>query len=194
MAYFDDRSRTDLSRSYGYERSNQMHFELSPEWYELLHRRKWQRAFELKVTASTEECSCHGCGMTQGEIDFFTEGTRGGFTYIAKRHGLSPSRMWGLVENGMRALGVHQDDIDQIQSFCFGWFELTPQAMHRWTQRFPDRCPLLDVLCSLDQTCEELNATQDWMLSRKGSDGRTRNDVIEPLPDPDSPQPIPCPL
>ena len=194
MAYFDERSENDLNRGYGYGYLNQMAFELSPSWYELLHRRKWQRAFELKVSTSSEQQCCIGCSMTQEDLDFFTKGIRDGLTYIAKRHGLSPTEMWKQVESGMRVLGVHQDDINEIQSFCFGWFELTPQAMHRWTERFPDRCPLLDVLCSLDQSCKELNATQDWMLRLKGSEGRTRNDVIDPLPDPDTPQPLPCTL
>jgi hypothetical protein len=43
----------------------------------------------------------------------------------------------------------------------------------------------------LDHTCEELNATQDWLLDAKGSYGRTKNDVLPALPSPDGMRPVP---
>lgn len=204
MTYFNERSESDLCRNYGYGNLNRFSFELAPAWHEILSNRQWKRLFEITVGSAADAagcdidgCACVGCLMTQEEIDFFNSGARGGFRYIAERHGLSPSKMWEIVEAGMRDLGIHPDDLEDLQSYCFGWLELTPQAMHRWALRYPKRCPLLDVLCSLDHTCDQLNAVQDWLLSSKGSYGRTRNEVLPALPDPDgirpdTPLPIPC--
>ena len=194
MTYFDQRSETDLKHGYGYGHLNRLSFELAPDWYESLQSREWQRVFEVMQGAfepagPAAECGCCGCLMTPEEIEFFNGGAREGFRYIALRHGLQPTEMWDLVENGMRSLGIHDDDLDDLQSYCFGWTELTSQAMHRWALRYPKRCPLLDVLCSLDQTHEQLNAVQDWLLSTKGSYGRTRNDVLPALPEPDGIRP-----
>ena len=199
MTYFKDRSETDLRRGYGYGHLNILYFELTPLRYKQLETQGWQRPFEIihYKSSSSQDCECQGCMMSESEIAFFNSGARGGFKYIAQRHGLSPSEMWELVESGMRKLGIHLDDLEDLQNYCFGWLELTPEAMHRWCLRYPQRCPLLDVLCSLDSTCEQLNAVQDWLLSSKGVYGRTRNDVLPALPEPDGIRPdislpIPC--
>ena len=158
----------------------------------------WSRAFEVlafskAVVKSSADSAFSDYLTTPEEIAFFDSGARGGFNYIAKRHGFSPVEMWSLVEDGMKQLGVHQDDLENAQQYCFGWLDLTPEAFHRWAARYPKRCPLLDVLCSLDQTCEQLNAVQDWLLDRKNSHGRTRHEILAPLPDPDDVQPSPAP-
>ena len=97
--------------------------------------------------------------------------------------------MWTRVEYGLRAVGMHEDDVEFVQSFIFGWVSISEVQMERFRWRYPERCPLLDVLCTLDDTYEELNLYQDKMLELKGSKGRRRLDVIPPLPDPDAVRP-----
>ena len=179
---------------YGYSAHRDNNLDAVSEIVAGVLKQPWWRGFEVQafskaVIKSSAGCTCSGCMTTPEDIALFDSGARGGFNYIAKRHGLSPVEMWSLVEDGMRQLGVHQDDLENAQQYCFGWLDLTPEALHRWAERYPKRCPLLDVLCSLDQTCEKLNAVQDWMLDRKNSHGRTRPEILAPLPDPDGVNP-----
>jgi len=183
----------DLRNGYGYKdgRSNNLDI-LAPQWASKAVQ-GWGRLREIKIdmrgvnkTPAPIVGSNH---LTQDEVDYFTWGARAGFIGIALRHGLSPTQMWSVVESGMRKLGIHADDLDDLQSFCFGWTELTPESMCRWSLRYPKRCPLLDVLCSLDHSCKELNQVQDWLLDKKGSYGRTCNDVLPVLPTPDGLRP-----
>ncbi len=196
MSFFEPRTETDLKRRYGYGHSNTVSYDLELYKWSPQAQQEWHRVFEVLTSIQVEipqqpdPCECVGCCMTPEEIAFFDKGARGGFRYIAERHELSPIEMWKVVEDGLQKLGLHSDDLDDLQAYVFGWVDLTPEEMHRWACRYTKRCPLLDVLCSLDHTCEELNATQDWVLSTKGSYGRTKNDVLPALPDPDGIRPI----
>ena len=136
-------------------------------------------------------CDCFGCSLTDEMVEQFNAVCRSSYRYIADRHGFSPVQMWGKVSEGLLKMGMHVDDIDVIQQLIFGWYDLDVNAVHRWSIRYADRCPLLDTLCALDHTCEELNQMQDWLLEAKGSahQGRTRNDVLPVLPEPDATRP-----
>jgi hypothetical protein len=190
MSFFE-LSNQPLKKSYGYQSQNSDLDGLSTKW-DAKVQQAWSRPYEMKckpVPASNQG----GCGdqMTKEEVAFFTRGARAGFHHIAQRHSLTPTQVWGLVRDGMLNLGLHRDDIEDLELFCFGWSELTGVQLSRWALRYPKRCPLLDALCSLDHTCEELNATQDWLLDAKGSYGRTKNDVLPALPSPDGIRPVP---
>ena len=180
-------------RMYGYSAHRDSNLDAVSGLVDAAIAQPWWRAFEVqafsKAVCSSNNCSCHGCLMTPEDIEYFNQGARGGFQYIAQRHGLNPVEMWAIVERGMKKLGIHHDDLENLQHYCFGWLDLTPEAMHRWAIRYPKRCPLLDVLCSLDHTCNDLNDVQDWLLDKKNSYGRTRNDVLPVLPDPDGVRP-----
>tara|TARA_B100001059_G_scaffold226403_1_gene254712 strand:+ start:653 stop:1252 length:600 start_codon:yes stop_codon:yes gene_type:complete len=190
MSFFES-SNKPLQKSYGYL-SQTCHLDgLGDQWAEKLQQ-PWSRPFEINciITPSKTQggCSPH---MTDEEVAFFSKGARAGFRHIAQRHGMTPTQVWNLVRDGMLNLGLHTDDIEDLELFCFGWLNLTGAEMSRWSLRYPKRCPLLDALCSLDHTCEELNATQDWLLDSKGSYGRTMNDVLPALPEPDGIRPTP---
>ena len=101
--------------------------------------------------------------------------------------------MWNLVESGLHDVGMHEVDVEFVQSFIFGWAEIEQEQMERFRWRYSERCPLLDVLCTMDDTHEELNQFQDRMLALKGSKGRRRLDVIPPLPNPDGVRPAGVP-
>ena len=120
---------------------------------------------------------------------FFIEGATYGFRYIAQKHGLSPVKMWAKVEDGLRKVGMHADDLDDVQHLVFGWKPLTTEMLERYRWRYPDRCPLLDVLCTLDDSCEKLNVVQDWMLELKGAKNRRRLDILPELPKNDASRP-----
>ena len=127
--------------------------------------------------------------MTAADAEYFTRESRRGFQYIARRHTLSPMQMWTKVAQGLVAVGMHHDDLDDVQELLFGWKELSAEMLERYRWRYPDRCPLLDVLCTLDETCTELNKLQDWILEIKGSKNRRRLDLMPALPDPDGVRP-----
>jgi len=93
------------------------------------------------------------------------------------------------VEDGLKKVGMHVDDLDDVQMLVFGWRGLTPEMLERYRWRYPDRCPLLDVLCTLDDTCEALNKVQDWMLKLKGAKDRRRLDLLPELPKKDAVRP-----
>lgn len=149
---------------------------------------KWSRPFEVVNTAVRQQ-QPEVQGMSKEDAQYFTAGARAGFKFIGKRHGMTPVQTWGAIQNGMNLLGIHIDDAEILQAMLFGWEELTPEQLQRWALRYPKRCPLLDAMCSLDSTCAQLNATQDWLLQAKGSYGRTRSDVLPALPDPDGVRP-----
>ena len=119
--------------------------------------------------------------LTDADCTFFTQGAMLGFKYIAQRHGLTPVQMWRKVEDGLKKVGMHIDDLDDVQFLIFGWKPLTSEMLERYRWRYPDRCPLLDVLCTMDETCPELNVVQDWMLKLKGAKNRRRLDLLPSL-------------
>ena len=183
----------DLTNSYGYMDPRLGNLDaLNDVWLSKTEQR-WSRLIEAKVDLrGVPPAPERNVPMTVEEVAYFTKGARAGFVGIALRHGLTPIQMWDVVEAGMKRLGLHSDDLEDLQHFCFGWGELTPESMCRWSLRYPKRCPLLDVLCSLDHTCRELNEVQDWLLDKKGSYGRTCNDVLPKLPTPDGQRECPC--
>ena len=188
-------SNNDLKNGYGYLDGRLINLDTLTDVWASKAEQGWGRLVEAKVDMRGVTSAPADSGaprMTQEEVDYFTKGARSGFIGIALRHGFTPLEMWDVVETGMKRLGVHQDDLEDLQHFCFGWAELTPESMCRWSLRYPKRCPLLDVLCSLDHTCSELNSVQDWLLDKKGSYGRTCNDVLPALPTRDGQRPCPC--
>ena len=184
----------DLKRLYGYKDGRLENLDSLADRWASKTEQGWGRLIEAKVDMRgvTEAPKASSGQMTQEEVEYFSKGARAGFVGIALRHGFTPLQMWNVVEDGMKRLGIHPDDLEDLQHFCFGWAELTPESMCRCSLRYPKRCPLLDVLCSLDHTCAELNAVQDWLLDKKGSYGRTCNDVLPALPMPDGERPCPC--
>ena len=185
----------DLKNGYGYLDGRLGNLDMLTDVWASKAEQGWGRLVEAKVDmrgVTSAPASSGTAHMSQEEVDYFTKGARAGFVGIALRHGFTPLQMWDVVEAGMKRLGIHHDDLEDLQHFCFGWAELTPESMCRWSLRYPKRCPLLDVLCSLDHTCSELNAVQDWLLDKKGSYGRTCNDVLPKLPTPDGQRPCPC--
>jgi hypothetical protein len=119
--------------------------------------------------------------LNKQDCDFFIYGSITGFRYIATKFHLSPVQMWQKVEEGLKKVGMHHDDLEDVQLLVFGWKPLTAEMLERYRWRYPDRCPLLDVLCTLDDTCEELNRVQDWMLKLKGAKNRRRLDLLPAL-------------
>ena len=120
--------------------------------------------------------------LSEDDTAFFLKGVTVGFKYIAKRHSLTPSKMWAIVAQGLLKVGMHADDLEDVEYMVFGWKSLTPDMLERYRFRYPDRCPLLDVLCTLDESCETLNQVQEWMLKLKGSKNSRRLDLLPALP------------
>ena len=144
------------------------------------------RLFELKIDQTKQKKDGPSTGsMTAAEAEFFMHGARTGFRHIARRHNLRPMEMWNKVAQGLVVVGMHQDDLDDVQELVFGWKELDAEMLERYRWRYPDRCPLLDVLCTMDESCQVLNEVQDWILELKGSKDRRRLDMLPALPDPD---------
>ena len=119
--------------------------------------------------------------LSDKDCAFFIKGSMHGFKYIGMKHGLTPVQMWFKVEEGLKKVGMHDDDLEDVQLLVFGWKSLTAEMLERYRWRYPDRCPLLDVLCTLDPTCTELNKVQDWMLELKGAKNRRRLDLLPAL-------------
>ena len=119
--------------------------------------------------------------LSEKDCSFFITGAMAGFKYIAQKYDLSPVEMWRTVEAGLKKVGMHHDDLEDVQMLVFGWKPLTAVMLERYRWRYPDRCPLLDVLCTLDDTCPELNEVQDWMLKLKGAKNRRRLDLLPAL-------------
>ena len=196
MTSFKPLPNNDLYNGYGYQDGRGCNLDaLSDKWASKAGQ-GWNRLREVKVdmrvvnksSAPAETSPC----LNEEDVAYFSWGARAGFIGIAQRHGMTPTEMWEVVEQGMIKLGLHSDDLEDLQNFCFGWSEITPEAMCRWCLRYPKRCPLLDVLCSLDHSCEELNQVQDWLLDKKGAYGRTCNDVLPALPVSDGLRPCVC--
>lgn len=185
-------SNKELARGYGYAPSSNDLDKPAGPWTDL----EWSRPFEIAcrivegVGQSAEpSAEPSTCGMTAADAEYFTRGSRIGFRHIAKRHNLNPTQMWAKVAEGLVTVGMHHDDLDDVQELIFGWKELSAEMLERYRWRYPDRCPLLDVLCTMDETCEELNAVQDWILEIKGSKDRRRLDLLPALPKPDGVRP-----
>ena len=181
-------SNKELARGYGSAPSSNDLDKTAGPWTDL----EWSRPFEIACTIvagvkQSAEPSIEG--MTAADAEYFTRGSRIGFQYIARRHTLSPMQMWNKVAEGLVVVGMHHDDLDDVQELLFGWKELNAEMLERYRWRYPDRCPLLDVLCTMDDTCPELNEVQDWILEIKGSKDRRRLDLLPVLPDPDGVRP-----
>lgn len=187
MTYFHP-SNEELQNTYGYC-SNGCDLDKAQQAWREKANLEWSRPFESAYTLASGVIKAPepgtGC-MSQVEADFFMQGARAGFQYIARRHNLRPTEMWGATSKALQILDVPPDDIDIVQELIFGWAELTAEMLERYRIRYPKRCPLLDVLCTMDDTCTELNKVQDWLLNLKGSSNRRRLDVLPALPDPDS--------
>jgi hypothetical protein len=192
MTYFHP-SNKELNQTYGYASQRWDLDATQKEWTDKSGL-DWSRPVEADITSISgvvETVESHiGC-MSAKEAAFFTKGARAGFKFIGKRHNMTPVHTWEKLENGMKRLGIHLDDLESLQSFVFGWEELGPDQLQRWALRYPRRCPLLDTMCSLDSGCKELNETQDWILKLKGSSDRRRLDVLPALPEPDGVRPAP---
>jgi len=189
MTYFHP-SNKELNQTYGYASQRWDLDATQKEWTDK-NNLDWSRPVEadLTINSGVETVGTHPGCMTAKEAAFFTKGARAGFKFIGQRHNMTPVQTWEKIENGMKRLGIHLDDLESVQSFVFGWEELGPDQLQRWALRYPKRCPLLDAMCSLDSTCAQLNATQDWLLAAKGRYGRTRSDVLPALPEPDGIRP-----
>ena len=190
MTYFNP-SNKELNQTYGYASRRWDLDATQKEWTDKTSL-DWSRPLEAEITITSgvvETVKTHPGCMSAKEAAFFTKGARAGFKFIGHRHNLTPVQTWEQIENGMKKLGIHLDDLESLQSFIFGWEELGPDQLQRWALRYPTRCPLLDTMCSLDSGCKELNETQDWVLTLKGSNGRTRTDVLPALPEPDGIRP-----
>ena len=120
--------------------------------------------------------------LTEKDCEFFLKGARSGFRTIALSHGLTPTQMWEKTAEGLITVGMHRDDLDDVELMVFGWKGLTAEMLERYRWRYPDRCPLLDVLCTFSPECDELNEVQDWMLELKGAKNRRRLDLLPALP------------
>lgn len=182
MTLFEPDPSGSHKNLYGYLGSGDVKLDaLKSRWASFAHK-PWRRAFEVVLKKPT---TCVD-GFTPETLREFHEVCRSSFQYIARRHNLSPKAMWICVQTGLEAMEMHHDDISSVEQFLWGWIDFSMEEMERFRWRYPYRCPLLDVLCSLDSTCERLNSFQDWLLEMKGSRGRRRNDVLPPLPDPDA--------
>ena len=192
MTYFHP-SNKELQRTYGYSSNGCDLDKAQQEWKEK-DNLEWSRPFEIACTFASGVTKAPepgaGC-LTHVEADFFMAGAIAGFKYIARRHNLRPVEMWDKVSKGLLVVGLHSDDIDDVQELLFGWKKLSPEMLERYRYRYPTRCPLLDVLCTMDDSCTELNQVQDWILKLKGSRDRRRLDVLPALPDPDGVRPAP---
>ena len=186
MNSLNPRQNEDLRNLYGYRDHRCWNLDRTAAAWATKLRQGHGRLFELKIdqTKQKKDGPSTGC-MTAAEAEFFIHGSRTGFQHIAERHNLRPMEMWNKVAKGLIVMGMHRDDLDDVQELLFGWKELDAEMLERYRWRYPDRCPLLDVLCTLDDTCPELNEVQDWMLELKGSKDRRRLDMLPALPDPD---------
>ena len=170
-------------RQYGYALRNATNLDALDGRWRSYEGRGWLRPYEVK--AQIKQATPSTGSMTAAEAEFFMHGARTGFRHIARRHNLRPMEMWNKVAEGLVVVGLHRDDIDDVQELLFGWKELDAEMLERYRWRYPDRCPLLDVLCTMDESCQVLNEVQDWILELKGSKDRRRLDMLPALPDPD---------
>ena len=183
MTLFEPSHPGDQNTFYGYlKRGEDISLDSMQDCWARYTTAQWHRPLEI---ALKKPQTCLD-GFTPETLQEFHEVCRSGFQYIAKRHNLTPQVMWLKVQTGLEVVDMHQDDIAAVEQFLWGWVDFSMEEMERFRWRYPDRCPLLDVLCSLDWTYERLNCFQDWLLEMKGSKGRRRNDVLPRLPDPDA--------
>ena len=182
MTLFEPGRPGDLKTYYGYlSRGEDVGLDSPQSSWDRYKTSGWHRPFEL-VLKKPKTCVDR---FTPETLQEFHEVCRYGFQYIARRHNLTPQVMWMKVQAGLEVFGMHQDDIQAVEQFLWGWIDFSLEEMERFRWRYPERCPLMDTLCSLDWTCERLNRFQDFLLEMKGSNGRRRNDVLPPLPDVD---------
>ena len=174
---------------YGYQPERQTNLNKLDARWERIANQNWLRSFEVKIPAPAKAPCC----FDESGTARFHEVTRAAFQYIAKRHQISPIKMWRKVEAGLLVCDMHHDDLAFVEEFIFSFEDFSVETMERFRWRYPKRCPLLDVLCSLDDTYQPLNDLQDWLLEMKGSTGRRRNDVLPPLPDPNGVRPVGVP-
>ena len=183
MILFESSHPGDLKTFYGYlKRGGDIELDGTKDCWARYTTARGHRPFEVVLKKPKRSLN----GFTPETLEEFHEVCRLGFQYIAKRHNLTPQVMWMKVKCGLEVMEMHQDDIASVEQFLWGWIDYSMEEMERFRWRYPDRCPLLDVLCSLDCTYERLNCFQDWLLEMKGSKGRRRNDVLPPLRDPDA--------
>ena len=149
----------------------------------------WNRPFELVL----KKPQPYQDGLPPEKVKEFHVVCRESFRYIGQRHNISPKQLWMRIEAGLEVMNMHRDDIDSIEQFLAGWIDFSSEELERLRWRYPKRCPVLDVLCSLDDTCERLNSFQDWVLQMNGMKGRRRNELLPPLPDPDGVRPVGVP-
>ena len=102
---------------------------------------------------------------------------------------MGPVELWSQIQKGLIQLKMTSDELDDVERCLFGWQSWTVGGFERYRFRYPDRCPLLDVLCSLDKTHKELNDLADWLLELKGTKESRSLDALPTLPDPDGVRP-----
>ena len=172
-------------RTYGYAGVNPLNLDSTSSLLDKTAALPWFRPFEVQAFSNAVSKPAVG-HLSAQDSAFFIDGAVHGFRWIAAQHGLTPTQMWSKVEEGLKIVGMHEDDLEDVQELVFGWKDLTSEMLERYRWRYPDRCPLLDVLCTLDDSCEKLNAVQDWMLELKGAKDRRRLDILPELPKTDA--------
>jgi hypothetical protein len=188
MIFQNPGQHNDLSNHYGYRSGRRWDLDRTAAAWATKSSQGWGRLFELKLDKTQRKpqpVKAEEAPLDQEAADYFTKVSRIGFQHIARRHHLTPSQMWNKVSKGLQVMGMHHDDLDDVQELMFGWKDLSVEMLERFRWRYPDRCPLLDVLCTMDETCPELNELQDWILEIKGSKDRRRLELLPALPSPD---------
>lgn len=170
-----------LRQNYGYK-TNNLNLDCNQNlWHQKLDQ-PWSRPVDIKVAHAIPK---NKCPLTPADAERFTRVSREGFQYIAKKHCFNTIEMWQQVSDALVIVGMHHDDLQDVQELLFGWKDLSLEMLERYRWRYPERCPLLDALCTMDSSCEDLNSLQDWLLELKGSKDRRRLDLLPALPDPD---------
>jgi len=150
---------------------------------------RWFSPLEIQVKSPSALKASEPSRVSPEDVSRFNRVIRLAYGYIGERHLLGPVALWTTLRQGLVTLQMSNDEIDDVERTLFGWRDLNVAQFERYRFRYPERCPLLDVLQSLDETCQELNELQDWLLEMKGSTHTRRSDLLPALPDPDGVRP-----
>lgn len=161
------------------------------KYWEGKYSQRWYAPLSITVRTPTVKPAQPAAlpAVSEADVLRFNKVVREAFIYIGARHCMGPVELWSQIQKGLIQLKMTSDELDDVERCLFGWQSLTVEGFERYRFRYPERCPLLDVLCSLDKTHKELNDLADWLLELKGTKESRSLDALPTLPEPDGVRP-----
>ena len=182
MAFFENRTPTDLHSAYGYrDRSASIDLDQVAESAAEHLARPLNRVFEVLTKATQDPRDYALPSITKEQVDYFNLVAKTAFREIGLARSWSPVLMWHHTKLHLVGQGVTNDEIDDIEKFCLGWKNFTGPELERYLVRYNYECVLVNALFDLYQEHEELNELREIIAEKKRKERTLRQNTLQIL-------------